>query len=222
METEEERWCRKYKNICENLKINCADDYTSFSILRSKCKFEDVVIKKLELFRGKDFKIIGGAKKGISLNVGKNSVVLVADSGIENLSNIVPDIIVTDLDGENERIKMCVKSGSIPVVHAHGDNMNKIKNEKNIFEGYFFPTGQSCQIPKKNNLFGFTDGDRAVLLADRLEASSIELLCFDFENPSDKGNRELKKKKLEISKEIINEISMKRTGKTIEKNGFIF
>lgn len=222
METEEEKWCRRYKNICENLKIKCIDDYKSYCILKSKCMYEEEVIEKLELFQGKDFVIIGGAKNLTPLNLEKDSVVVVADSGIENLTNIVPDIIVTDLDGEIERIKLSVKAGSIPVVHAHGDNINKIQQEKNIFEGFFFPTGQSCQIPKKNNLFGFTDGDRAVILADRLQASSIELLCFDFENPTNKGNREMKKKKLEIAKDIINEVCKKRTGKTIDENGFKF
>ncbi|MCK5257883.1 MAG: DUF115 domain-containing protein, partial [Thermoplasmatales archaeon] len=42
-------------------------------------------------------------------------------------NNIRPDIIVTDLDGKVSDQLKANSEGSIAIIHAHGDNINKIK-----------------------------------------------------------------------------------------------
>ena len=42
-------------------------------------------------------------------------------------NDIKPDIIVTDLDGDENSLKKIGKSSSLFVVHAHGNNIEKIK-----------------------------------------------------------------------------------------------
>ena len=64
------------------------------------------------------------------------------------------------------------------VVHAHGDNserINLVKYFKNCIG-----TTQTKPIRKINNFGGFTDGDRCVFLADYFKAKKIILLGMDF------------------------------------------
>ena len=64
------------------------------------------------------------------------------------------------------------------VVHAHGDNserINLVKYFKNCIG-----TTQTKPIGKVNNFGGFTDGDRCVFLADYFKAKKIILLGMDF------------------------------------------
>ena len=57
---------------------------------------------------------------------------IAADSSTKILveNQIIPEIIVTDLDGDERYIKKISKNKSIFVVHAHGDNIEKIKIAK--------------------------------------------------------------------------------------------
>ena len=48
---------------------------------------------------------------------------------IEN--GLKPDIVVTDLDGDITSLKKAGRTNTIMVVHAHGDNSEKIHFVKN-------------------------------------------------------------------------------------------
>jgi len=64
------------------------------------------------------------------------------------------------------------------VVHAHGDNTDKIhlvKNFKNCVG-----TTQTKPAGRVHNFGGFTDGDRCVFLASHFKAKKIILLGMDF------------------------------------------
>jgi uncharacterized Rossmann fold enzyme len=64
------------------------------------------------------------------------------------------------------------------VVHAHGDNSEKIhfvKNFKNCIG-----TTQTKPVGRVHNFGGFTDGDRCVFLANHFKAKKIILLGMDF------------------------------------------
>ena len=52
-----------------------------------------------------------------------------ADGAVTALleEEIIPDIVVTDLDGKIEDIIDSNKNGAVMVVHAHGNNMENIK-----------------------------------------------------------------------------------------------
>jgi 2-amino-4-hydroxy-6-hydroxymethyldihydropteridine diphosphokinase len=95
---------------------------------------------------------------------------------------IVPDIVVTDLDGPFDAIRSASLMGSIIVVHAHGDNLDALQRYVPQLERAVGTV--QCQPPEGlYNFGGFTDGDRCFFLARALGAASIKLLGFDFDDP---------------------------------------
>jgi uncharacterized Rossmann fold enzyme len=137
---------------------------------------------------------LGGPKE-------KNAAFIAADGAAAVLlkKKIVPDIIVTDLDGPFQEILDANQQGSIVVVHAHGDNMDAqralVPRLKRVIG-----TAQ-CRPPEGiYNFGGFTDGDRCVFLAKALGAASIELVGFDFDDPTVTPR---KSKKLAWAKRLI-------------------
>ena len=135
-------------------------------------------------------------------------------------NGIVPHIIVTDLDGNFEDIKRANGLGAYVVVHAHGDNMDKLKHYvpklKNVLG-----TCQTEPLDIIYNFGGFTDGDRAVFLAEGLGAKEIFLIGFDFGEIVGKWSKpylkehtpiwESKKKKFEIAQILLD--WLKKNGK---------
>lgn len=124
-----------------------------------------------------------------------------------------PDIVITDLDGRIRDILKAEKLGSIVIIHAHGDNAERIKKHASKFAAPLATT----QIKPFGMLFnfgGFTDGDRAIFLAEHFKAKKIKLYGFDFSGKIGKysfadeneKNIELKKKKLKIAEKLINNL----------------
>jgi uncharacterized Rossmann fold enzyme len=140
-------------------------------------------------------------------------VVIAADGATSALlrNAVIPDVVVTDLDGDIADIIHANKLGSIIVVHAHGDNREMLKkvlpglNEDVLCTTQSKPissykacgvVGQSVTV---HNFGGFTDGDRCVFLAKEFGAKEIELIGFDFE---DEHVSERKRKKLKWAKRL--------------------
>ncbi|MCK5029900.1 MAG: DUF115 domain-containing protein [Thermoplasmatales archaeon] len=118
-------------------------------------------------------------------------------------NNIRPDIIVTDLDGKVSDQLKANSEGSIAIIHAHGDNINKIKKYVPKLEGKILGTTQINPEPYDflYNFGGFTDGDRAVYLADHFHAKKIYLMGFDFNGKiGEYSFAENKDKKLKLRK----------------------
>jgi len=118
-------------------------------------------------------------------------------------NKIRPDIIVTDLDGKISDQLKANSEGSIVIIHAHGDNINKIKKYVPEFKEKILGTTQIN--PEHYNLLhnfgGFTDGDRAVYLADHFHAKKIYLVGFDFNGNIGKYSfTKNKDKKLKLKK----------------------
>ena len=110
----------------------------------------------------------------------KKSIKIAADSSIKHLveNGIIPDIIITDLDGDENTLKKIAKTKSIFVVHAHGDNIEKLEFSKKFKN--CIGTTQSKPFRKIQNFGGFTDGDRGVFLANHFGAKKIILFGMDF------------------------------------------
>ena len=130
----------------------------------------------------------------------KNYVIIAADGATSTLmeKGIVPDIIVTDLDGYLPDEIEANRKGALIVVHAHGDNIDKlfiVKKLKNVIG-----TTQSAPLHNVYNFGGISDGDRCVFLAHTFGAKSITLAGFYFE---DKNVTEIKKKKLKWARKLI-------------------
>ncbi len=130
-----------------------------------------------------------------------DAIFLAADGATAVLlrRGILPDIIVTDLDGSFPDILKANREGSIAVVHAHGDNLDALCRYVPQLESVI-GTAQ-CRPPEGlYNFGGFTDGDRSVFLARELGAASIKLVGFDYEDDSVTHR---KRRKLAWAKKLI-------------------
>ncbi|MDC8453711.1 MAG: DUF115 domain-containing protein, partial [Candidatus Nitrosotalea sp.] len=122
-------WHQKYLEILKEFNYDRSREIKSGKILNSflKNKFPlDMIEKKI---KNKTVFVIGA---GPSLDVSlpylkkfKGFTKIAADGATQALleNNIIPDIIVTDLDGNIESLRRSSESKSIMVVHAHGDNI---------------------------------------------------------------------------------------------------
>jgi uncharacterized Rossmann fold enzyme len=99
-----------------------------------------------------------------------------------------PAIVVTDLDGIVQDQVKANDAGAIAVVHGHGDNGPAVRKWAPLFAGRTVATTQARPTGRLRNFGGFTDGDRAVFLADHFGAARIHLVGFDFEHPSPKDD----------------------------------
>ncbi len=91
----------------------------------------------------------------------------------------VPDVVVTDLDGPAEDLLWAAEAGATMVVHAHGHNLAAIQSLAPRLAPLCGTHQDLTPRPPLRNLGGFTDGDRAVLLAEQCGATSIHLVAFD-------------------------------------------
>lgn len=112
---------------------------------------------------------------------------------------ILPDVIVTDLDGTVSDEIRASSMGSVAVIHAHGDNMDRLKKYVSSF-ARFIPTCQCRPPPGIFNFGGFTDGDRCLFIAEEFLASKCVLVGFDF---ADKNVTSVKQKKLNWADKLI-------------------
>ncbi len=109
---------------------------------------------------------------------------------------ILPDIIVTDLDGEVEDQVEASRQGAIVVVHAHGDNQDAVKEWVPRFEGRLLGTTQSTPVEHVHNFGGFTDGDRCAFMCDHFGATSVILVAFNFDDTDQEYLEQLGETKL--------------------------
>jgi 2-amino-4-hydroxy-6-hydroxymethyldihydropteridine diphosphokinase len=131
----------------------------------------------------------------------RDAVFIAADGATAVLleRGIVPDIVVTDLDGPFPAILKADRQGSIIAVHAHGDNLDALNRYVPQLKR-IIGTVQCRPRPGLYNFGGFTDGDRCVFLAKELGAACINLAGFDFE---DESVTPRKKRKLFWAKRLI-------------------
>ena len=206
-------WEKRYFSILKEMDYSEKKDKESALVLDSILKKTDAIEKVREIIQGNTVFVIGSGPSLSSaipkLKKLKKSIKIAADSSLEPLidNGIIPDIIVTDLDGNEDTIKKISNTKSIFVIHAHGDNIEKlqiVKKMKNCIG-----TTQTNPFNKVQNFGGFTDGDRGVFLASYFNAKKIILFGMDFGNQigkfsnTKKSDRETKLKKLEIGRDLL-------------------
>ncbi len=118
---------------------------------------------------------------------------------------ILPDIIVSDLDGDVGDQVRANSEGSVVFVHAHGDNKEAVRRYVPSFKGSIVCTCQCPPVEGVHNFGGFTDGDRAACVAASIGVREMKLVGFDFDNPSTKAGRsqEVKGRKLLWARRIL-------------------
>lgn len=114
--------------------------------------------------------------------IGRARVVIAADGAAERCSRagLVPEVIVTDLDGPVPVEVEANARGAFVVVHAHGDNRPALARWVPEFPGPIAGTWAGAPAAPLLNFGGFTDGDRAAYLAEALGATHLHLFGFDF------------------------------------------
>jgi uncharacterized Rossmann fold enzyme len=206
-------WKHWYDQIVANLGLDPSKDMESAVLLRSLEAHRRGDIRDLDrLIRGKEAIVLGPAP--FSDTEFGEAVVISAGTTTDQLveMDIWPDIIVTDLDGNVPAQVEANSKGALAVIHAHGDNIDAIREWVPRFSPPIIGTTQNEPIEGVYNFGGFTDGDRSVLMAAHFKASRIILRGFDFDNPTGKPivDMALKRKKLAYAKQIIEYVA--RTG----------
>ena len=177
-------WESKYRDILKDFGYSRNNDTQSAKLLNSLLQKKTLSIGIRDLIKDKPVFVIGAGPSLPScisiLKRHKKITKIVADGATKAIieNGLRPDIVVTDLDGDIKSLKKAGRTNTIMVVHAHGDNserINLVKYFKNCIG-----TTQTKPIGKVNNFGGFTDGDRCVFLADNFKAKKIILLGMDF------------------------------------------
>ncbi len=211
-----------YEKIIKDFGFSIEKDIESAKLLsqlvkkyKNCVKLEDV--KKI--IENKEVYILGAGPSIFKHRFLVRNPVIAADGACRALLEInkIPDIIVSDLDGDIPALIECNNRGSIVVINAHGDNIENIKKYvpmlKNILPTHQVP---NLEIDNLYNFGGFTDGDRACYLAYKLGAKKLILGGMDFGEIISKYSRnigkdidiadEIKRKKLKYAKELIEKL----------------
>ena len=203
-------WRPLYFQIMDDLGFDVLAD------VRSAEKLSNLVIsKRIPHYRtiveklGQHVSIIGASaslEDDISTLPDEDTVIS-AGSATARLMRIgvIPDVLVTDLDGEVDYEIEAIEKGSLAFIHAHGDNMDKINEIVPRLTMPFVPTVQCKPFGNVYNFGGFTDGDRAVLIATHFGVKRIRTLGWDLDHPFPKegSDPEMKLRKLRWARKII-------------------
>ena len=226
-------WESKYREILKDFGYSRKKDSQSCKLLDSLLPKKMETKKIRDLIENKPVFVIGAGPSLPScisiLKKYKKITKIVADGAVRAIieNGLKPDIVVTDLDGDIKSLKKAGRTNTVMVVHAHGDNSEKIhlvKNFKNCVG-----TTQTKPIGKVHNFGGFTDGDRCVFLASNFKAKKIILLGMDFGNRIGKYSktrvvdRSVKIAKLRHGKKLLEWLAQKSESdlySTTKINGF--
>ena len=160
---------------------------SQFGFSKSREKVSSRLISRLyqprgnlsELLLNKVVTVVGA---GIADNEAiPDNVVIAADGAVSACleRNLIPDIIVTDLDGNLPEMVWANKKGSKLVVHAHGDNLSKLFEFSNEIQAISLTTTYPSSMT--NCWGGFTDGDRSLMMSLGMGANLVNLIGFNFE-----------------------------------------
>lgn len=206
-----EVWEPTYQMILEDMGYDRASDESSARLLKNLTLNSNLITEDEFQERIGTIASIFGAADCLASDIEcsePTGTLIAAGSATGKLMSLgyEPDIVVTDLDGDvNSQIEASRK-GAVTMIHAHGDNSELIMRYVKDFTGPIAITTQSTPDLVLCNYGGFTDGDRAVCLADHFGAK-YKLYGFDFDNPaSDSKDPATKKKKLQWAKRIIDSL----------------
>ncbi len=214
-----EEWLKRYDGIRTKFGYSIVEDQNAAIFLGELLEGRALEPKVLaDIISDRDVVVVGA---GPSLEDALQKLseiggfrMIAADGATQALleNGIRPDVVVTDLDGSHEHLLQADRKNSVMVVHAHGDNVNLMRN--------LVPKMHNCigstQVKPIRNVYnfgGFTDGDRAVFLASEFRARTIVLAGMDFGEKigrySKTGvkNEKLKVEKMAVGKELLERLS---------------
>ncbi|MFQ6135440.1 MAG: 6-hydroxymethylpterin diphosphokinase MptE-like protein [Nitrososphaerales archaeon] len=185
-----EQWQHWYRKITERLGYDSAEDGRAAEILSRLLKDRQMPLEELRRrVEGRPALIFGA---GPSLEADLKRIarktrllescsLITADGATTALLKTAhknPDIVVTDLDGVIEDIQAADRNGAYVVIHAHGDNIPQLRRYVGGLSNVLGTT-QVEPTGGLHNFGGFTDGDRAVFLAEALGGGPLALAGMD-------------------------------------------
>ncbi len=227
-----EDWRPKYLDIVQRLNIDSSADRQATELLTSLLRAvepEPLLRRLSDSIFGRHVIVCGA---GPSLKQHMRSLmktedlskpaIVVADGAVSVMLElgIHCDVVVTDLDGNIDHLREMKGRGTLLIVHAHGDNMERVK----LIVPLLGDVLGSTQVEPTDRAFlwgGFTDGDRACHIVCEYSPKRITLAGMDFgatvgrwskpghehHYPADKRKRI----KLNLAEELIADL-LKRTG----------
>ncbi|MFX1262140.1 MAG: 6-hydroxymethylpterin diphosphokinase MptE-like protein [Promethearchaeota archaeon] len=220
-------WEPHYNRIVHRLALDPQADRDATSLLDSLLKdhLQGPILGRLEKTIENKNVVICGAGPSLERHLrttipsrGLTNAVYVASDGAASALlefDYKCDILVTDLDGDLDALREVIRRGAIPIVHAHGDNTDKVSE---FVPGLYTILG-STQVEPTEHVFlwgGFTDGDRACYLVSHYNPACVVLAGMDFgaivgkwSKPGHKSNfaaDERKREKLAIARELISNL----------------
>ena len=214
-------WFPYYQNIRWQFGYSTQKDQAAAEMLSRMIKKKALDARVLQRkILGKQVMVIGAGpsleKNMEFIKLNTNFVKVVANGAVQALieRNIKPTIVVTDLDGNPSFLQKAEQLGATLVVHAHGDNINKLKK---LVPKFRHLIGSTQVMPVENvyNFGGFTDGDRCVFLAEEFGAKEIILIGMELGKNIGKYSKEviididLKRKKMKAGKRLLETLAKK-------------
>jgi uncharacterized Rossmann fold enzyme len=196
-----EEWEPYYQRILEYFSFDRAKDEQAALLLSDLITRDDLPL--LEGQAHNRVVTVAGNAPCLDHEMSKREGTLwAADAASERFweHGIPPDAVFTDLDGATESFLEMNESGTIIVVHAHGDNIPLLRYWVPRFTGPLVGTTQSQPLPHIYNFGGFTDGDRPVFAAHALGAREVRIIGFDL---NDACVDPLKRGKLYWARELL-------------------
>ncbi len=176
-------WNAQYRKILDEFGYSRKKDQIATRVLDLVLRRQFPLSGLKKMISGRPVFVVGAGSSLDSaipvLKKYKGVIKICADTALAPLvkNRILPQIVVTDLDGDLDLITK-IANKAIIIVHAHGDNIEKLEIAKNFKR--CVGTTQSNKINKIYNFGGFTDGDRCVFLSEFFGASGIFLFGMDF------------------------------------------
>ena len=218
-----EEWMSLYEGVRRRLGIDVEGDRLATRVLSSLLEGRGLRPEALEgLFMGEAVMVVGAGPsldealdEVVDLRLHERFKLIAADGATTALieRGVIPHAICSDLDGRVEDQLEANREGSMMVVHAHGDNVDRVVSYVPSMEG---PIVGSTQVEPQGQVYnfgGFTDGDRCVFLAEWAGARLIALIGMDLgplvgkhSKPWLRGVTEawpMKRAKLEIARELL-------------------
>ncbi|MHC1563940.1 MAG: 6-hydroxymethylpterin diphosphokinase MptE-like protein [Candidatus Hecatellaceae archaeon] len=216
-------WLPRYRRIASLLGLNMEADWEA--TLRLARLVEGKAVKPLEAAERVSGRtvFVFGAGPSLEADLERLSrssllgrgVPIAADGATSALLafKTVPSLVVSDLDGRITDLLRAEKLGALMVVHGHGDNIERLNALLPRFRRVLATTQVKPVRGLVYNFGGFTDGDRAVFLAEALKARRVVLAGMDlgetvgrFSKPwlkKEAKASQTKKVKLEIAQELL-------------------
>lgn len=203
-------WDPVYERILADMGYSREEDEACVRVLKAVTAGSDLVDPDdlRPMFAG-GVTVLGGAARLEEdvASCGTRGLVVAAGSatGRALALGIEPGAVVTDLDGDVGPQLEASAAGAVTFIHAHGDNADLVRRWAGEFRGPVVLTTQSRPERTVFCFGGFTDGDRAVCIAEEMGAPSALLLGFDFDAPGPKAGSDpsAKLRKLRWAREVI-------------------